>query len=166
MYVSKAAQRHLRTLGHFFKPTDSLENLLGLAAASYELAASVPAVCEYLRSVPWEEIAAHEEKLQGVLIDYLLSKPDMFQIWGEPVADKAKRVPVVSFTVAGRKSREVVEAVEAKSDFGCRWGTFYSVRLAEQVMGLDPVDGVVRVSLVHYNTGKTSSTMLPFCCCP
>nr|POE79958.1 cysteine desulfurase-like protein ustd [Quercus suber] len=155
MYVSKAAQQHLHTLGHFFKPTDSLGNLLGLAAASYELVASVPAVCEYLRSVPWNEIALHEEKLAAVLIDYLNSKPHIFQIVGEPVADKAKRVPVMSFTVAGKTSREVVEAVEAKSDFGCRWGTFYSVRLAEQVIGLDPEDGVVRVSLVHYNTGKT-----------
>merc|ERR1712070_119476 len=85
-------------------------------------------------------------------IDYLLSKPDVYQIRGEPVADSAKRVPVISFTVKGRSSREVVEAIEARSNYGCRWGAFYSNRLAEDVMGLDPVDGVVRVSLLHYNT--------------
>jgi selenocysteine lyase/cysteine desulfurase len=91
--------------------------------------------------------------LQGILIDYLNSRDDV-KIWGEPVKDAAKRVPVISWTVDGRKSKDIVDAVEAKSDFGFRWGGFYSNRLVEEVMGLDPVDGVVRVSLVHYNTGK------------
>ena len=154
LYASKEAQKHLRTLGHFFKTTDTLENLLGLAAANYELTASVPEVCKYLESVPWDEIAAYEEELQDILIQYLNSKPDMIQIWGEPVADRKKRVPVISFTVKGRSSREIVEAIEAKSDFGCRWGSFYSNRLAEEVLGIDPGDGVVRVSLLHYNTGE------------
>lgn len=154
LYVSKDAQKHMRTLGHFFKPTNTLENLLGLAAANYELTASIPEVCRYLESVPWEEISKHEEVLQSVLIDYLLSKPEVYQIYGEPTADRKKRVPVISFLVKGRSSREVVEAIEAKSDFGCRWGAFYSNRLAEEIMGVDPVDGVVRVSLCHYNTGK------------
>lgn len=108
-------------------------------------------MCSYLASIPWTSIAAYEQKLQGIIIDYLLSRPDI-QIYGEPVADSTKRVPVISFTVKGRSSRSVVEAVEAKSNFGFRWGSFYSNRLVEEVLGLDPQDGVVRVSLVHYNT--------------
>ena len=144
----------MRTLGHFFKTTDTLENLLGLAAANYELTASIPQVCKYLAQTPWDQIAEHEERLQKVLIDYLNSKPDVITIWGEPVADKRKRVPVISFTVKGRKSRDVVEAIEARSNFGCRWGSFYSNRLCEEVLGLDAVDAVIRVSLVHYNSGK------------
>lgn len=163
MYASKEAQKCLRTLGHFFKPTDSLENLLGLAAANYELTASIPKVCEYLRGISWEDSAKHEEKLQAILIDYLNSKPDEFQILGEPVADKEKRVPVISFTVKGRKSRDVVDAIEAKSNFGCRWGSFYSNRLVKEVLGLDPVDGVVRVSLLHYNTGECNISNMTRC---
>lgn len=155
MYASKKAQKHLHTLGHFFKPTDTLENLLGLAAANYELAASIPEVCKYLQQVPWEETSKYEEKLQRILIDYLLSKPEMYQIKGEPTADRAKRVPVISFTVKGRSSKDVVDAIEAKSNFGCRWGAFYSNRLAKEALGIDPVDGVVRVSLLHYNTGES-----------
>ncbi|OQO11750.1 hypothetical protein B0A48_03477 [Cryoendolithus antarcticus] len=152
LYASKEAQKSMITLGHFFKSKDSLENLLGLAAANYELTASIPEVCKYLQDVPWDQIAVHEEKLQRILIDYLNSKPDVYQIWGQPVADKEKRVPVISFTVKGKSSKDIVDAIEAKSDFACRWGAFYSNRLCEEVMGLDPVDGVVRVSLVHYNT--------------
>jgi selenocysteine lyase/cysteine desulfurase len=142
----------MRSIGHFFKSTDGLENKLGMSAANYELTASIPDVCAYLQKTPWEQIAAHEEKLQGILIDYLNSKPEVFKIYGEPVADKSKRVPVISFTVEGRKSKDVVDAIEAKSNFACRWGAFYSNRLAEDVLGLDPVDGVLRVSLLHYNT--------------
>ncbi|KAI4731374.1 PLP-dependent transferase [Aureobasidium sp. EXF-10728] len=151
LYAKQSSQSTMKTLGHFFKGSASLEDKLGLAAANYELTASIPKVCEYLSQIPWETIASHEEKLQGVLIDYLKSRSDV-KIWGEPVADAAKRVPVISWTVDGRSSKEVVEAVEAKSDFGFRWGAFYSNRLVQEVMGLDPVDGVIRVSLVHYNT--------------
>lgn len=155
LYASSAAQESMGSLGHFFKPTAGLENKLGLAAANYELTASIPEVCAYLQKTPWDQIAAHEEKLQGILIDYLNSKPDVYKIYGEPVPDKAKRVPVISFTVKGWKSKDVVDAIEAKSEFACRWGAFYSNRLCEDVLGLDPVDGVVRVSLLHYNTGKS-----------
>jgi len=157
LYASQEAQKKLRTLGHFFKSTDCLENLLGLAAANYELTASIPSVCSYLHSVPWPQIAEHEEKLQGILINYLNSKPDTYTIYGEPVADREKRVPVISFTVKGKKSKDVVDAIESRSNFACRWGSFYSNRLCEEIMGLDAVDGVVRVSLCHYNSGKWCS---------
>lgn len=152
LFASKLAQKHLRTLGHFFHPTDDLAHLLGLAGSNYELTASIPSACKYLANISWHDVAEHEERLQKILIDYLQSKPDLIQIWGEPVADKSKRVPVISFTVQGRKSREVVETIEAKSNYGCRWGSFYSNRLTHEVLGLDPVDGVIRVSLLHYNT--------------
>lgn len=156
MYASKSGHSSLRTLGHYFKGSSSLEDVLGLAAANYELTASVPAVCNYLSEISWDSIVEHEEKIQGILIDYLNARNDV-QIWGEPVADSSKRVPVISFTVQHRSSRSVVEAIESKSNFGFRWGAFYSNRLVQEVMGLDPVDGVIRVSLVHYNTGKVTT---------
>ncbi|KXT16239.1 hypothetical protein AC579_6936 [Pseudocercospora musae] len=152
LYAAPSAQKCLRTLGHFFKDTSSLENLLGLAAANYELTASIPQVCKYLSKVPWSQTEEYEESLQEILITYLLSHPDMYQIYGQPTPDRSKRVPVISFTVQGHRSQDIVEKIEARSDFGCRWGSFYSNRLAENVCGLDPVDGVVRVSLLHYNT--------------
>lgn len=154
LYASERAQKSMTSLGHYFKPTASLEDKLGLAGANYELTASIPAVCEYLANVPWAAIEKHEEKITKVLIDYLLENKEKFgfQIYGEPNADADKRVPVVSFTVRGWKSRDVVEKVESRSSYGFRWGSFYSNRLVQEVLGLDEADGVVRVSLVHYNT--------------
>lgn len=89
-----------------------------------------------------------------MLLAYLREKQakGLVTIWGLPGKDRGARVPVVSFTVRGRSSRGVVEAVEGRSRFGCRWGHFYSKRMVDDLLGLAGVDGVVRVSLVHYNT--------------
>ena len=79
-------------------------------------------------------------------------------IHGERSADKVLRVPVVSFTVQGRSSKEIVEGIESKSNFGCRFGHFYSKRMVDDLLGLEGCDGVVRVSMVHYNTGEFALT--------
>lgn len=152
LYANKAAQAKLTTLGHFFKTRATLEEILGLAGASYELTAAIPQVCKYLSQIPWKSITNHEEDLQRTLLEYLGAHPDTYCIYGEPSADAAKRVSVVTFTVTGWKSRAVVETIEKTSPFGFRFGAFYSNRLVGEILGLDPADGLVRVSLVHYNT--------------
>lgn len=59
-------------------------------------------------------------------------------------------MPVISFMVRGAGSQ--VEAV-GQSDYGFRSGNMYSHRSLKDMRGLDDVDdGVVRVSLLHYNT--------------
>lgn len=150
---SERAQAQISSLGHFFNPHSTLENKLGLAGASYELMAGIPAVTAYLEGVGWDRIANQEAELQGTLLRYLNGRGDV-TIHGERSADGAVRVPTVSFTVDGWDSRELVEALEGEGQpFGARWGAFYSNRLVNQVLGLGQ-SGVVRVSLVHYNTGK------------
>ena len=41
--------------------------------------------------------------------------------------------------------------VTARRSTGIRWGDFYARRLIDY-LGLAPQNGVVRVSMVHYNT--------------
>ncbi|KAJ0382696.1 hypothetical protein COL922a_012020 [Colletotrichum nupharicola] len=128
---------------------------LELAGASYELTQSIIPLVAYFGKNPkktWDEITQHEEKLQKRLIEYLDSRPDI-SIRGETSSEAAVQLPTVSFTVRGRSSQSVVEAVETQSNIGIRWGHFFSKRLVERTLGLDD-DGVVRVSLVHYNTGE------------
>lgn len=150
---SDRAQQQMRSLGHFFNPHATLENKLGLAAASYELLSAVPDAAAYPSSVPgWDAIRAHEAELQALLLGYLLSDGTGVTVHGARSADPAVRVPTVSFTVAGWDSRALVERVEAETPFAFRWGAFYSNRLVNDVLGLEGKSGVVRVSLVHYNT--------------
>lgn len=161
LYSSPNGLSAIRSLGHHFNPQDSLQDKLGLAGASYELVSGIKGVTEYL-SGKWEGIKKQEGELQGRLLGWLnrLGEEGKVTVYGEVSADTEVRVPTVSFIVEGWKSREFVKAVErddAGRKFGFRWGSFYSVRLVGEVLGLDAGDGVVRVSLVHYNTGKFGS---------
>ena len=81
-------------------------------------------------------------------------------IHGEKYANKELRVPVVSFTVNGRSSKDIVDGIESRSNFGCRWGHFYSKRMVDDLLGLGGCGGVVRVSMVHYNTGLSPRRMM------
>ncbi|KAL4890703.1 pyridoxal phosphate-dependent transferase [Aspergillus ambiguus] len=155
LYASGRVHDEIDTLGHFFKATDTLDLKLNLAGANYELTQSVPRVVEYFgpdAAATWETIARHEEKLQGILLAFLNSD-ERITVYGERSASRAVRVPVVSFTVRGMSSQQVVAEVEQRSKIGFRHGHMYSLRLVREVMGLtDGEDGVVRVSMVHYNT--------------
>ncbi|KAK5077651.1 hypothetical protein LTR70_009555 [Exophiala xenobiotica] len=153
LYVSEKARKELVSLGHYFKPGNTLEEMLGLAAGNYELVQAVPEIISYLQKVGWEAISKQEEETQEVLLSFLRSKPDLIKIYGEPSSDRNLRVPVISFRVKGHSSLAVIDAVEEKSSYGCRSGHFYSKRLCEDVLGIqDGDDGVIRCSLLHYNT--------------
>ncbi len=122
---------------------------------------AIPAILDYFgtdRKQTWAAIAAHEQDLQEILLDYLNKREDVI-VYAERSADAKLRVPVISFSVKGRSSREVVEKVDGCSDFGIRWGHFYSKRMVDDLLGLK-MDGVIRVSMVHYNTGMIAPTLL------
>lgn len=153
LYVSEKAKNELQSLGHYFKSRDTLEEMLGLAAGSYECTQAIPQVVEYINKVGWDAVAQQEQEIQEILLSYLRSKPDSIKIYGEPSSDRKIRVPVISFRVKGQSSIGIIDGIEARSDFGCRNGHFYSKRLCEKVLGIsDADDGVIRCSLLHYNT--------------
>ena len=97
----------------------------------------------------FEHISKHEERISKPLINYLSEHPDI-QIIGKATADRKKRVPTISFVHSTMKSDEIVERVD---DYrvGIRFGDFYAKKLIEDA-GLKEKNGVVRVSLVHYNS--------------
>jgi selenocysteine lyase/cysteine desulfurase len=157
LYASPSGLQAVKPLGHYFNPSSSLENKLGLAGSCYELTASLPSVVDYFGPNPaesWAAIEKHEQELQGTLLSYLNARPDV-TICGEKEVDSKKRVSTISFVVKDKTSQDVVEAVDniSNGEMGIRWGEFYSNRLIEEVLGLGE-DGVVRVSIVHYNTCK------------
>ncbi|GJC86933.1 cysteine desulfurase-like protein ustD [Colletotrichum liriopes] len=144
LYASRAAQDgHMRSLGHFFNPSDSLEGKLGLAGGSYELVSAVPRVLEYLG---WKGKVEQERLLQSTLLEYLNGRSDV-TVYGETDAGTERRLQS-----EGVGAKELVTAVEKETDFGFRWGHFYSYRLVKEILNLDPADGIVRVSMVHYNS--------------
>ena len=94
-------------------------------------------------------IAAHEEGLSGRLLEFLRNRPGV-RIVGQHAPDRTVRVPIVSFVAQGLPSSEIVTRTDSHK-VAIRFGHFYSARLIER-LGLATADGVVRVSMVHYNT--------------
>ena len=155
LYSSPAGLKAVQSLGHYFNPSTTLQHKLGLAGSCYELVASIPSVVAYPEPAEtWAAIEKQEAELQSTLLAYLNARPEV-TICGEKDADTKKRVSTISFLVKGWKSKYFVETVDEVSKVrrGLGGGEFYSVRLCEEIFGLGNY-GVVRVSMVHYNTGK------------
>jgi cysteine desulfurase family protein (TIGR01976 family) len=97
----------------------------------------------------FELIADHEQRLANTLLDYLKTKSSI-RIIGHSNGDKEKRVPTISFIHEKFKSSEVVALVD-NYRIGIRFGDFYAKKIIHD-LGLEEKDGVIRVSMVHYNT--------------
>jgi cysteine desulfurase family protein (TIGR01976 family) len=97
----------------------------------------------------FDKISAHEEVLGRLFLDFLATK-NRVRVVGQSSADRSIRVPIISFTVDGASSESIVKQID-EHQIGIRYGNFYSTRLIE-ALGLSTDDGVVRVSMVHYNT--------------
>jgi len=94
-------------------------------------------------------IESHEENLSNRLLQYFINKSNI-KVIGHPYGDKAVRVPTISFIVDGTDSKEIVSKVD-EYKIGIRYGDFYARRLIEY-LGTAEQNGVIRVSMVHYNT--------------
>ena len=96
-----------------------------------------------------EAVQAYEQSLSRELLSVLTDAGA--QVYG--VSDPARlseRVPTVAFNLPGVAPQALTEAA-ARAEIGIRDGHMYAPRLMRR-LGLDPETGVVRVSLVHYNT--------------
>lgn len=150
---------------HFFIDPKAVPYKFELGGVNHEGCAGLKALAGYLRLVAGEgeaggglsrgtverafaRITELEVALQGRLLEYLRGEPRV-RIVG-PAHGAATRVSTISFVRPGRSSQSIALALNAQG-LAVRFGSFYSNRLAEQ-LGLDPADGVVRASLVHYNT--------------
>jgi len=94
-------------------------------------------------------IKEYEQTLSAAMLD-VLQGVDNLTVYG--VTDRARlgeRVPTFAFSVDGKSSAAIAERLGGH-DVGVRSGHMYSPRLLDR-LGLLP-DGVVRASLVHYNT--------------
>jgi cysteine desulfurase family protein (TIGR01976 family) len=150
----------LDTLYHWFYGRDKVPNKLEPGNMNYELAWGTAGITDYVEGLgggtgrpaieaAFDAIARHEEAIGEQLLAWLRSRNDI-RIIGRRESDRALRVPTISFKAAGRDSAEIVRSVDAHR-IGIRFGDFHSRRLVER-LGLMEGNGVVRVSMVHYNT--------------
>jgi cysteine desulfurase family protein (TIGR01976 family) len=167
LYGKRDLLLDLDTIYHAFIPKDRIPYKLQPGNPNYELSYSCSGIADYLDELgrrqgagdeatrrtaietAWTSIAAHEAVLADRLLAYLTRHPRV-RVIGPETADPAVRVPTVSFVVDGRDSRDVVRHTDAHG-IGIRHGDFHSRRLVEW-LGHGGPSGVVRASMVHYNT--------------
>ncbi|KAG4433957.1 hypothetical protein IFR05_010570 [Cadophora sp. M221] len=153
IYASRDVQKqYLTSLNHYFFDATSLSVRLGLGNSCIELEHALPPIITYLtEDVGWDALIAHEEVITSKIIDYLSANRDLYTIYGCQSADPLSRVSLISFTVNGIPSDKVAKRIHESSSIRLITGDCWSPRTVFDVLGL-PEYGVIRASLVHYNT--------------
>jgi cysteine desulfurase family protein (TIGR01976 family) len=109
----------------------------------HELLAGFVAAVEYIDSIGWEGIQAHERELGQRFLDGL---PQSCTLHGLNTIDG--RVSTFAFNIEGRSPRSVAEHLGERG-LAVWQGNYYAVEVMKR-LGLD--EGAVRAGIVHYNT--------------
>jgi cysteine desulfurase family protein (TIGR01976 family) len=114
-----------------------------LGTLPHELLAGFVAAVDYVSSLGWDAIQAHEHALGERLLAGL---PDRVVLYGLPTM--AGRVPTFCLNVAGLPPEDVAARL-AERDLAVWHGNYYAL---ETMRHLGLPDGAVRAGIVHYNT--------------
>lgn len=155
-----------RGQNHDFIPEDRIPYKFQPGNVTHELTAGLPGITDYLDAVAahqgiqfadarqrhgavFAQFAEHEAALCARLLEGLL-KHDAITVLGPHDPDANVRVPTVAFTVKDRDASEIPPRFDPHG-IALRCGDFYAPG-AIDALGLKDSGGVVRASLVHYNT--------------
>jgi cysteine desulfurase family protein (TIGR01976 family) len=169
LYGKRAHMIAARGQNHFFIGEEDIPLKLNPGGVNHELTAALSGIVDYFDALHAHHfpgsnadlhdrlgavfglICAHEEALATRFIDFLSTKANL-RLIGRASADRARRASIFSFVVAGRDSEDIpARLVEHK--VAIRAGDFYAARLID-ALGLRQQNGVVRASMVHYNTDE------------
>ncbi len=167
LYFKREHLLAARCQNHFLKAEDDIPAKLTVGGANHDLLAGLPGIVDYFDAVhahhyPGANTELHERlgdvfalfvaqeaRLAQPFGEFLNSKPNV-RVIGRATGDRARRVPTFSFVVEGRDSLEIqAKMLDCKVAIGA--GDFYAARLIDD-LGLRAQNGVVRCSMVHYNT--------------
>jgi cysteine desulfurase family protein (TIGR01976 family) len=98
----------------------------------------------------YDLFAGHEARLANQLLNALQEIPGV-RVIGQPQAAVGRRAATIAFIPREKKPSEIVKRL-AENLIAVRNGHFYARRCVEALGLEDPDEGVIRVSLVHYNT--------------
>jgi cysteine desulfurase family protein (TIGR01976 family) len=117
----------------------------------HELLAGFVAAVEYVESLGWEAITAHERELGRRFLDGL---PSDVRLYG--LRTMEGRVPTFAITLQDKTPTEVAKHLADRGIFVWH-GDYYAVEVMKR---LRLPDGAVRVGIVHYNTADEIDRLL------
>jgi cysteine desulfurase family protein (TIGR01976 family) len=124
-------------------PNEPVGRRFELGTLPHELLAGFVAAVDYVDSLGWDAIVAHERALGE---HFLAGLPDGMELYG--LRTMSGRVPTFCFNLPGR-TPEAVATFLAGRDLAVWHGNYYAVEVMKY-LGLP--DGAVRAGIVHYNT--------------
>ena len=162
MYGKHELLLELDTLYHYFYGKDKVPGKLEPGNPSYECAYSTLALRDYFAGLGgaapspraaieagFAAVTAQEDALVERLLSYLTARNDC-RVFGATSNAHSKRIPTVAFRFDGHNSGALAKAMDAHK-IAIRHGDFHSRRLVED-LGQTGDGGLLRVSMVHYNT--------------
>ena len=167
LYGKRDLLARLSNQNHYFVGADDHQRRLCPGGLNYELTAACGGIMEYLDHVHAHHFPApmssNSRKLNQVFTLFAAHEMAMSQRIEDIPHDAARRAPyrargagrrervgVFGFLVDGRDSREFPEKLRAHK-IGLFADDFYAARCIDAI-GARPQNGVVRASLVHYNS--------------
>ncbi len=96
-----------------------------------------------------ELFSKHEEEIANPILNYINKRDDLILI-GKNKIYKKNRAPTISFYSKKRSSKNISSFL-VKNKIATRNDNFYAWRCLDS-LNIDSEDGVVRISMVHYNT--------------
>jgi cysteine desulfurase family protein (TIGR01976 family) len=118
----------------------------------HELLAGFVAAVEYIESVGWDAIRAHERELGE---RFLAGLPDGVTLYGLPTMEG--RVATFAFNVDGMVARDAATRL-GDAGYAVWHGDYYAVEVMKR-LGLG-TSGAVRAGIVHYNTADEVDGLL------
>jgi cysteine desulfurase family protein (TIGR01976 family) len=118
---------------------------------AHESLAGFTAAVEYIESLGWGAIQAHELELGQRFLDGL---PDAYRLYGIPSMEG--RVPTFALTHPKRSPEELATRL-GERDIATWPGNFYALEVMER-LGLP--EGTLRIGVVHYNTAEEVDRLL------
>jgi len=102
-------------------------------------------------------ITLHEENIANPILEYLFERKDLNLIGKNKIENK-DRAPTISFYSDKKTSKEISNTLH-KFKIATRNDNFYAWRCLEH-LGINTDDGVVRLSMTHYNNYSDTENVL------
>jgi selenocysteine lyase/cysteine desulfurase len=166
LYVDSALTEQLDGQGHYFNRRDPAKRY-NPAGPQHAQIAACQGVLDYFTALHRHHgggeadtprarmdalhglIAEQERRLAAPVLDYLANSSKL-RLLGKRHCRDGDREPTIAFKPLRQTATDLAGRLQADG-IGTENGDFYAPRALE-AMGIDPVDGVVRISLLHYNT--------------
>jgi selenocysteine lyase/cysteine desulfurase len=123
-----------------------------LGTSQHELLAGFVAAVDYVASLGWDAMLAHERALGE---QFLARLPESVELYG--IRGMEGRVPTFCFNVPGHSAEQAAMFL-AEREIAVWHGDYYAVEIMK-LLGLEDT-GAVRAGFVHYNTADEIDRLL------